>query len=59
MENALLTAMNQGQNRAPNTIKLRKAYNDYAIEAQSNGQTPMPFEQWAKINYPDMQIVNP
>lgn len=35
---------------APNamqTIQARKQYNDYVIQAQSMGQQPIPFEQWA------------
>jgi len=57
MENYLVTA-SQGQNRAPNTIVLRKHYNNYVIDTQSNGGTPMSFDQWAKANYPDMKILN-
>ena len=33
--------------QAVNTVDLRKQYNDYAIDAQSNGEQPVPFEQWA------------
>ena len=30
------------------TIRLRKAYTQYVIESQQNGETPLPFEEWAK-----------
>jgi hypothetical protein len=58
MENYLQTVLSQGQGRAPNTIKLRKNYNAYAVEAQSNGEQALPFEEWAKMNYPDMKILS-
>lgn len=59
MENYLQSMMNQGQNRAPNTIRLRKIYTDYATETASRGDKPMGFEEWAKVNYPDLKILNP
>ena len=34
-------------NNARQTINLYKMYQQYAIEAQSNGQAPIPFEQWS------------
>ena len=52
----LLTGL-QGQGRAPNTINLRKAYTDYAVNERSSGNAPLSFEEWAKTNYPDMPII--
>ena len=57
MENFLKPVV-YGQNRAPNTISLRKMWGDYAIEEQSQGRDPLRFEDWAKQNYPDMKILN-
>lgn len=48
----------QGQNRAPNTLRLRNAYNNYVIDEQQNGRQAMPFEQWAQTNFPDIKILN-
>jgi hypothetical protein len=36
-------------NMAKSTVSLRAAYNDYVIESQSNGETPKPFDEWAKL----------
>lgn len=58
MENYLQSVMNQAQGRAPNTIKLRKLYTDYAFQTQERGETPLDFEQWARMNYPDQYILN-
>jgi len=33
--------------QVPNLMGMRRAYNDYAINAASNGEDPMPFEYWA------------
>lgn len=33
---------------AKSTIALRKQYNQYAMQAQENGQEPMSFEEWVK-----------
>lgn len=32
-------------------IKARKAYNNYVIETQSNGNEPVPFAEWATKQY--------
>lgn len=58
MENFLGKMMAEGQNRAPNTIRLRNLYNDYKIDTESRGEEAMRFEDWAKINYPDQKILN-
>jgi len=58
MENYLQTAMNQSQGRAPNTLKLRNAYNSYVLGEQEIGNEPLRFEAWAKQNYPDMKILS-
>jgi len=34
---------------AKSTVSLRAAYNDYVIDSQSNGETPKPFDEWAKL----------
>lgn len=47
-----------GQTRAPNTIDLRNQWSRYAIDAQMNGQQPIPFEQWAQQMYPERKILN-
>jgi len=57
MENYLQTFLAQGQNRAPNTIRLRKMYTDYSTDAQSKGDQPLPFHEWAKTYYHDMKIL--
>jgi hypothetical protein len=44
---------------APNTIKLRQVYNQYAIDANDRGEPLMSFEDWARTNYPDMPILKP
>lgn len=36
-------------NMAKSKLSLRSAYNEYVIESQSNGETPKPFDEWAKI----------
>lgn len=52
-----ISAMMAGQNRAPNTIKLRNLYTDYASQSMERGEQPMAFEDWAKANYPDHKIL--
>jgi hypothetical protein len=47
----------KGQGRATNTIKLRKAYNQYVIDASTRDETPVPFQDWARSMYPDMKIL--
>ncbi len=56
MANALADLFT-GQNRAPNTIQLRNLYNNYAIDAQTNGKAMLPFEQWAEQYYPNQKIL--
>jgi len=58
MKNYLQNAMNQAQGRAPNTIKLRQMWTDYAANEQANGNEPLRFEDWARQNYPDMKILS-
>jgi len=50
-----------GQNRAPNTIKLRNEYRRERMKAAVEGRdADFPtFEEWAKKNYPDKKILNP
>lgn len=55
-----LLAMGNGQQpmaqvRAPNTLQLRNIYGKALIDAEGN--LP-PFEEWVRINYPDMKILN-
>ena len=57
MPNAL-SDLFSGQNRAPNTLKLRNIYNNYAIDTQTQGQAALPFEQWAAQYYPNKKIMN-
>lgn len=58
MENYLQSMLSSGQGRAPNTIRLRKMYTDYASTEQQTGNQPLSFEEWAKVNYPDYKILN-
>lgn len=48
MESLKGTASEPRDQRVDNTIRLRKAYNNYVVECASNGTQPLPFEQWAK-----------
>jgi len=60
MENYLSNMLVRDQGRAPNTINLRKMYNDYVLDMQtSGGETPLKFEEWAAKNYPQMEIIHP
>ena len=59
MENYINSMSMQSQNRAPNTIQLRRMYNDYVVEASTGGgESPLAFEEWTKTNYPGMKILN-
>ncbi len=57
MENELERLAMLGQNRAPNTVKLKPKYDDYALDQQALGKDVMPFAQWVQENYPDMKIL--
>lgn len=35
---------------ASNTIQMKKLYDKYVIQAQENGETPLPFKEWAASN---------
>jgi hypothetical protein len=40
-------------------IQARKAYNQYVVDQQSRGEAPMPFEEWAKLNYGGQSRMRP
>jgi len=48
-----------GQNRAPNTIELRKKYTAAKLAAAENGTDIEPFEEWAAKNYGNKKILHP
>ena len=53
----IVAKMGIGQDRAPNTIKLRNEYDRYIIDRQSDGLDFMVFGEWAKKFHPDMKIL--
>ncbi len=44
-------------NRASNTLRLRKKYQDKKIENIGTGKKLPPFGEWAKKNFPNVRIV--
>lgn len=56
-DTAKIAKVEFGQDRAKNTVKLRRKYTDFAIKQQINGQSVPPFKQWAKQNFPDVKIL--
>lgn len=46
-----------GQNRAANTIKLRKQYDSYVSNRQSDGLDFLPFAEWAEKTHPEKKII--
>ena len=35
-------------NRARETVGMRSKYDQYVVDAQENGETPIPFDKWVK-----------
>lgn len=46
-----------GQNRAPNTIKLRNEYTKFKVDQETEGNSVPKFEEWVKEKYPDKKIL--
>lgn len=54
MNNILAQTMKPpNEGAAPNTLRLRKLYNDYVLSTGS----PLPFGEWVKQNFPSHKII--
>lgn len=54
---SLIAALRGGESptvseKDPGIVQGRQAYTNYVIDCQSNGQTPLPFNEWVSSGSP-------